>query len=183
MSASRPLLPQQRRESGHSGTSHLCQNRRRRARANDLALRMDAGLVPSIYGARQRGRFISRVTLSAEHALRRVDKKLRERAERAVFQSDDDDWHLRNRQFDRQCFERRVLRTKPYHRSGQHAESVPFSQQYVERGLHTSGIKLIGIGDVVDDEVLSKMNEVFARHRHHAAIFGSPRIREEQGVC
>ena len=28
----------------------------------------------------------------------------------------------------------------------------------MERGLHTSGIKLIGIGDVVDDEVLSKMN-------------------------
>jgi branched-chain amino acid transport system substrate-binding protein len=36
---------------------------------------------------------------------------------------------------------------------------VAFSQQYVERGLHTSGIKLVGVGDVVDDEVLNKMND------------------------
>ena len=31
---------------------------------------------------------------------------------------------------------------------------VAFSQQYMERGLQTSGINLIGVGDIVDDEVL-----------------------------
>lgn len=36
---------------------------------------------------------------------------------------------------------------------------VAFSQQYMERGLHTSGIKLIGVGDVVDDEVLGQLND------------------------
>jgi branched-chain amino acid transport system substrate-binding protein len=36
---------------------------------------------------------------------------------------------------------------------------VAFSRQYAERGLHTSGIKLIGTGDVVDDEVLSQMDD------------------------
>jgi branched-chain amino acid transport system substrate-binding protein len=29
----------------------------------------------------------------------------------------------------------------------------------MERGLHTSGIKLIGVGDVVDDEVLGQLND------------------------
>jgi branched-chain amino acid transport system substrate-binding protein len=37
--------------------------------------------------------------------------------------------------------------------------SIAFSRQYAERGLHTSGIKLIGTGDVVDDVVLGQMND------------------------
>ena len=37
--------------------------------------------------------------------------------------------------------------------------SVAFSRQYAERGLHTSGIKLIGTGDVVDDQVLDQMDD------------------------
>jgi branched-chain amino acid transport system substrate-binding protein len=36
---------------------------------------------------------------------------------------------------------------------------VAFSQQYMERGLQTSGIRLIGVGDIVDDEVLNHMND------------------------
>lgn len=36
---------------------------------------------------------------------------------------------------------------------------VAFSQQYMERGLQTSGINLIGVGDIVDDEVLNHLND------------------------
>jgi branched-chain amino acid transport system substrate-binding protein len=39
------------------------------------------------------------------------------------------------------------------------ASSVAFSRQYAERGLLTAGIKLIGTGDVVDDETLDQMND------------------------
>jgi branched-chain amino acid transport system substrate-binding protein len=37
--------------------------------------------------------------------------------------------------------------------------SIAFSRQYAERGLHTSGIKLIGVGDLTDDETLDQMND------------------------
>jgi branched-chain amino acid transport system substrate-binding protein len=37
--------------------------------------------------------------------------------------------------------------------------SIAFSRQYAERGLHTSGIKLIGDGDIVDDGVLNQMDD------------------------
>jgi branched-chain amino acid transport system substrate-binding protein len=37
--------------------------------------------------------------------------------------------------------------------------SMVFWRQYLERGLHTSGIKLIGPGEVVDDEILDQMND------------------------
>jgi branched-chain amino acid transport system substrate-binding protein len=36
---------------------------------------------------------------------------------------------------------------------------VAFSRQYEERGLHTSGIKLIGAGNVVEDDVLNQMGD------------------------
>lgn len=39
------------------------------------------------------------------------------------------------------------------------SSSIAFSRQYMERGLHTSGIKLIGTGDLVDDETLDQMND------------------------
>ena len=39
------------------------------------------------------------------------------------------------------------------------SSSIAFSRQYAERGLHTSGIKLIGTGDVVDDRTLDQMND------------------------
>ena len=35
----------------------------------------------------------------------------------------------------------------------------PFLRQYVERGLQTSGIKLIGPGDITDDDVLNQMGD------------------------
>jgi branched-chain amino acid transport system substrate-binding protein len=37
--------------------------------------------------------------------------------------------------------------------------AAPFLRQYVERGLHTSGIKLIGPGDITDDDVLNQMGD------------------------
>ncbi len=35
----------------------------------------------------------------------------------------------------------------------------PFLRQYIERGLQTSGIKLIGPGDITDDDVLNQMGD------------------------
>ena len=35
----------------------------------------------------------------------------------------------------------------------------PFLRQYVERGMNTSGIRLIGPGDITDDDVLNKMGD------------------------
>jgi branched-chain amino acid transport system substrate-binding protein len=37
--------------------------------------------------------------------------------------------------------------------------SIAFSRQYAERGLHRSGIRLIGTGDVVGDEILDQMDD------------------------
>jgi branched-chain amino acid transport system substrate-binding protein len=37
--------------------------------------------------------------------------------------------------------------------------AAPFLRQYVERGLQTSGIKLIGPGDITDDDVLNQMGD------------------------
>lgn len=38
-------------------------------------------------------------------------------------------------------------------------QSATFGKQFVERGLDKSGIRLIGTGDIVDDEVLNQMGE------------------------
>jgi branched-chain amino acid transport system substrate-binding protein len=37
--------------------------------------------------------------------------------------------------------------------------AAPFLRQYVERGLQSSGIKLIGPGDITDDDVLNQMGD------------------------
>jgi branched-chain amino acid transport system substrate-binding protein len=37
--------------------------------------------------------------------------------------------------------------------------AAPFLRQYVERGLPTSGIKLIGPGDITDDDVVNQMGD------------------------
>jgi branched-chain amino acid transport system substrate-binding protein len=37
--------------------------------------------------------------------------------------------------------------------------AAPLLRQYVERGLHTSGIKLIGPGDITDDDALNQMGD------------------------
>lgn len=48
-----------------------------------------------------------------------------------------------------------------------------FARQYVERGLNNSGIKLIGTGDITDDDVLNSMGDamlgVITAHQYSAA--------------
>jgi branched-chain amino acid transport system substrate-binding protein len=48
-----------------------------------------------------------------------------------------------------------------------------FTRQYVERGLHTSGIKLMGTGDMTDDDMLNAMGDaaigVITAHQYSAA--------------
>jgi branched-chain amino acid transport system substrate-binding protein len=49
----------------------------------------------------------------------------------------------------------------------------PFARQYVERGLGTSGMRLIGTGDITDDDVLNEMGDamlgVITAHQYSAA--------------
>ena len=51
--------------------------------------------------------------------------------------------------------------------------AATFARQYVERGLHTSNIKLIGTGDITDDDVLNEMGDsmlgVITAHQYSAA--------------
>lgn len=48
-----------------------------------------------------------------------------------------------------------------------------FARQYVERGLNNSGIKLIGTGDITDDDVINSMGDamlgVITAHQYSAA--------------
>jgi branched-chain amino acid transport system substrate-binding protein len=48
-----------------------------------------------------------------------------------------------------------------------------FARQYVERGLSTSGIKLIGTGDMTDDDLLNQMGDaaigIITAHQYSAA--------------
>ena len=55
-------------------------------------------------------------------------------------------------------------------------------KQYAERGLDKSGIKLIGPGDVTDDDLLHGMGDAAlgAVTAHH--VFGRSPLREEQGL-
>ena len=47
-----------------------------------------------------------------------------------------------------------------------------FAKQFAERGLDKAGIKLIGPGDIVDDNDLPGMGDVDARRGHRRHLFG-----------
>ena len=47
-----------------------------------------------------------------------------------------------------------------------------FMKQFVERGLDKAGVKVIGPGDVTDDDLLPNMGDAVHRHRHRAHVFG-----------
>ena len=47
-----------------------------------------------------------------------------------------------------------------------------FMKQFVERGLDKSGIRLIGTGDMTDDDILNGIGDVGARHHHLAPLLG-----------
>lgn len=53
-----------------------------------------------------------------------------------------------------------------------------FARQYVERGINTSGIKLIGTGDITDDDLLDPMGDpaigIITSH-HYSAAHDSPK--------
>ena len=62
------------------------------------------------------------------------------------------------------------------------AQGGNFMKQYAERGLDKAGIKLIGPGDVTDDDLLNGMGDAAlgAVTAHH--LFGGASLRREQGV-
>ena len=57
-----------------------------------------------------------------------------------------------------------------------------FMKQFAERGLDKSGIKLIGTGDVTDDDLLAEHRRFGARRGDDAPLFGRSRFAREQGV-
>ena len=58
-----------------------------------------------------------------------------------------------------------------------------FMKQFAERGLDKAGIKLIGPGDVTDDDQLNGMGDAAHRHGDRAYVFGRSRFADEQGLC
>ena len=63
------------------------------------------------------------------------------------------------------------------------ARAAPSCKQFVERGLDKAGIKLIGPGDVTDDDLLQRHGRRRDRHRHRALLFGRAPFGDEQGLC
>jgi len=57
-----------------------------------------------------------------------------------------------------------------------------FMKQYAERGLDKAGIKVIGPGDVMDDDLLNNMGDAALGYRHRASLFGGASVGDEQGV-
>ena len=57
-----------------------------------------------------------------------------------------------------------------------------FMKQFVERGMDKAGIKIIGPGDVTDDDLLPNMGDAGHRHRHGASLFGRSQLAQEQGL-
>ena len=51
-------------------------------------------------------------------------------------------------------------------------QGATFVKQFVERGLDKAGIKIIGPGDVVDDDLLNGMGDRGDRHRDGSYLFG-----------
>ncbi len=61
-------------------------------------------------------------------------------------------------------------------------EGAAVMKQFAERGLAKAGIKLIGTGDVVDDDILDSMGDPAHRHDHLAFLLRGPPFRREQGL-
>ena len=58
---------------------------------------------------------------------------------------------------------------------------APFMKQFIERGLDKSGIRLIGTGDVTDDDILNDMGDValgVITSFHYSAAHDSPANRQ-----
>ncbi len=61
-------------------------------------------------------------------------------------------------------------------------EGAAVMKQFAERGLAKAGIKLIGPGDVTDDDILDSMGDRRHRDDHVALLFGGPSLGREQGL-
>ena len=57
-----------------------------------------------------------------------------------------------------------------------------FVRQFLERGLDKAGIKIIGPGDVTDDDVLNGMGDQVIGTITGAHVFGGPPLGDEQGL-
>jgi branched-chain amino acid transport system substrate-binding protein len=57
-----------------------------------------------------------------------------------------------------------------------------FVKQFVERGLDKAGIKIIGPGDVTDDDLLNGMGDAVVGTHHRAFLFRRSRFAGQQGV-
>ena len=57
-----------------------------------------------------------------------------------------------------------------------------FMKQYAERGLDKAGIKVIGPGDVTDDDLPQQHGRCRARHGHRASLFRGASLADEQGL-
>ena len=77
---------------------------------------------------------------------------------------------------------RRSCSARPTHKPDAIFVFVPsgqggtFVKQFVERGLDKAGIKIIGPGDVTDDDLLNGMGDAVHRHRHRAYLFGRSQL-------
>ena len=57
-----------------------------------------------------------------------------------------------------------------------------FMKQFAERGLDKAGIRVIGPGDVMDDDLMPGMPDAALGRDHGPHVFGCPSLRHEQGV-
>ena len=62
------------------------------------------------------------------------------------------------------------------------ARAAAFVKQFVERGLDKAGIKLIGPGDVTDDDLLNGMGDAVLGIVTAHLLLGRPRLAGQQGV-
>ena len=61
-------------------------------------------------------------------------------------------------------------------------QSGIFAKQFLERGMDKSGIRLVGTGDLTDDDELPEYDRCRARHRHRPPLFGTARFGSQQGL-
>ncbi len=61
-------------------------------------------------------------------------------------------------------------------------EGLAVMKQFEERGLKQAGIRLIGTGDVTDDDLLVSMGAPARRRDHFVPLLGGARLAREQGV-
>ena len=62
-------------------------------------------------------------------------------------------------------------------------QAATFAKQFVERGLDKSGIRLIGPGDITDDDDLPGMSDAMIGTITVGFLFRLSSVVDEQGLC